>query len=130
MINLKGKNIGKIFLQRKDKTIVEDRKAGVKPEELATLIYTSGTTGNPKGVMLSHNNIVSNVRCVNDLLPLDSGDIALSFLPICHIFERSAAYSYAYSGINVVFTGTDNLGGENGDLRAVQPHFLQLYQGC
>ncbi len=104
--------------------IVEDRKAGVKPEELATLIYTSGTTGNPKGVMLSHNNIVSNVRCVNDLLPLDSGDIALSFLPICHIFERSAAYSYAYSGINVVFTGTDNLGGENGDLRAVQPHFF------
>ncbi|MFK7776363.1 MAG: long-chain fatty acid--CoA ligase [Saprospiraceae bacterium] len=103
---------------------VEKRKANVKPEELATLIYTSGTTGNPKGVMLSHNNIVSNVSCVNTLLPLNAGDIALSFLPICHIFERSAAYSYAYSGINVVFTGTDNLGGENGDLRAVQPHFF------
>ena len=103
---------------------VDARKAAINPSELATLIYTSGTTGNPKGVMLSHDNIVSNVRCVNDLLPLDPGDIALSFLPICHIFERSAAYSYAYSGINVVFTGTDNLGGENGDLRAVQPHFF------
>ena len=103
---------------------VEARKAAINPSELATLIYTSGTTGNPKGVMLSHDNIVSNVRCVNDLLPLDPGDIALSFLPICHIFERSAAYSYAYSGINVVFTGTDNLGGENGDLRAVKPHFF------
>jgi len=103
---------------------VEARKAAINPSELATLIYTSGTTGNPKGVMLSHDNIVSNVRCVNDLLPLDPGDIALSFLPICHIFERSAAYSYAYSGINVVFTGTDNLGGESGDLRAVRPHFF------
>jgi len=103
---------------------VDARKAAVNPSELATLIYTSGTTGNPKGVMLSHDNIVSNVRCVNDLLPLDPGDIALSFLPICHIFERSAAYSYAYSGINVVFTGTDNLGGESGDLRAVRPHFF------
>ncbi len=104
--------------------IVDDRKAGVKPEELATLIYTSGTTGNPKGVMLSHNNIVSNVRCVNDLLPLGQGDIALSFLPICHIFERSASYSYIYSGINVVFTGTDNLGGETGDLQTIKPHFF------
>lgn len=103
---------------------VDQRKAAIGPSELATLIYTSGTTGNPKGVMLSHNNIVSNVNCVNTLLPLDPGDIALSFLPICHIFERSAAYSYAYSGINVVFTGTDNLGGEDGDLRAVKPHFF------
>lgn len=104
--------------------IVDDRKAGVKPEELATLIYTSGTTGNPKGVMLSHDNIVSNVRCVNDLLPLGQGDIALSFLPICHIFERSASYSYIYSGINIVFTGTDNLGGETGDLQTIKPHFF------
>lgn len=119
-----GKKYWEDIFTNEGQDIVDDRKAGVKPDELATLIYTSGTTGNPKGVMLSHNNIVSNVRCVNDLLPLDSGDIALSFLPICHIFERSAAYSYAYSGINVVFTGTDNLGGENGDLRAVQPHFF------
>jgi long-chain acyl-CoA synthetase len=119
-----GKKYWEDIFTSEGQDIVDARKAAINPSELATLIYTSGTTGNPKGVMLSHDNIVSNVRCVNDLLPLDSGDIALSFLPICHIFERSAAYSYAYSGINVVFTGTDNLGGENGDLRAVQPHFF------
>ncbi|MEM6964608.1 MAG: long-chain fatty acid--CoA ligase, partial [Bacteroidota bacterium] len=104
--------------------IVEDRKKGVKPDELATLIYTSGTTGNPKGVMLSHNNIVSNVMQVRDLLPLGEGEIALSFLPVCHIFERSATYAYTYTGINVVYTGTDNLGGETGDLQGVRPHFF------
>ena len=119
-----GRNYWKDIFTTEGQEIVEDRKAGVKPEELATLIYTSGTTGNPKGVMLSHNNIVSNVNCVNTLLPLNPGDIALSFLPICHIFERSASYSYIYSGINVVFTGTDNLGGEDGDLRSVKPHFF------
>jgi len=119
-----GKKYWKDIFTNEGQDEVDARKAAVNPSELATLIYTSGTTGNPKGVMLSHDNIVSNVRCVNDLLPLDPGDIALSFLPICHIFERSAAYSYAYSGINVVFTGTDNLGGESGDLRAVRPHFF------
>ncbi|MFK8008827.1 MAG: long-chain fatty acid--CoA ligase [Saprospiraceae bacterium] len=119
-----GKKYWEDIFTNEGQDIVDQRKAAINPSELATLIYTSGTTGNPKGVMLSHDNIVSNVSCVNTLLPLDAGDIALSFLPICHIFERSAAYSYAYSGINVVFTGTDNLGGEDGDLRAVRPHFF------
>lgn len=103
---------------------VEARKAAIKPEEMATIIYTSGTTGNPKGVMLSHDNIVSNVVSVKQFLPINRGEIALSFLPVCHIFERTAAYSYAYNGINVVFTGTDNLGGEEGDLQAIKPHFF------
>ena len=119
-----GRKYWKDIFTNEGMNIVEDRKAAVKPEELATLIYTSGTTGNPKGVMLSHNNIVSNVGSVNKLLPIKEGEIAMSFLPICHIFERSAAYSYCYTGINVVFTGTDNLGGEDGDLRAVKPHFF------
>ena len=96
----------------------------VDPESLATLIYTSGTTGNPKGVMLSHKNIVSNVQAVKDLLPLQPGEIALSFLPLCHVFERTASYSYIYNGVNIVYTGTDNLGGPNGDLQAVKPHFF------
>ncbi len=103
---------------------VEKRKANVNPEEMATIIYTSGTTGNPKGVMLSHTNIASNVNGVKELLPIKAGEIALSFLPICHIFERTASYSYAYNGINVIFTGTDNLGGENGDLATLKPHFF------
>ncbi|MFK8101616.1 MAG: long-chain fatty acid--CoA ligase [Saprospiraceae bacterium] len=98
--------------------------AQVDPSSLATLIYTSGTTGNPKGVMLSHNNIVSNVRGVKELLPVVPGEKVMSFLPLCHIFERSASYSYLQNGVTVIFTGTDNLGGEDGDLRAVQPHFF------
>jgi long-chain acyl-CoA synthetase len=103
---------------------VESRKAAIKPEELATIIYTSGTTGNPKGVMLSHNNIASNVRSVKEVFPLTQGEKVLSFLPLCHIFERTALYVFTYLGISVTFTGTDNLGGEDGDLKAVQPHFF------
>lgn len=103
---------------------VEARKDAVDPAEMATIIYTSGTTGNPKGVMLSHNNIVSNVIAVKKYIPIDTGEIALSFLPLCHIFERTASYSFVYNGINIVFTGTDNLGGEEGDLQAIKPHFF------
>lgn len=103
---------------------VERRKAAIAADELATLIYTSGTTGNPKGVMLSHNNIVSNVMSIKELLPIAQGQVALSFLPLCHIFERTALYAYSFKGCNVVFTGTDRLGGEDGDLRAIRPHFF------
>ena len=84
--------------------IVEDRKNNVKPSDLATLIYTSGTTGRPKGVMLSHNNIVSNVLSSKKNVPLNYGtDIALSFLPICHVFERMILYLYQYCGVSIYF---------------------------
>ena len=104
--------------------IVEQRKAAVRPEDMATLIYTSGTTGAPKGVMLSHNNIVSNVLAVKQIFPVGPGNTALSFLPLCHIFERTALYMYTYTGLRVAFTGTDNLGGDEGDLKSVRPHFF------
>jgi len=99
-------------------------KSSIKSEELATIIYTSGTTGKPKGVMLSHSNIVNNAFAVKEIIPIGDGKIALSFLPICHIFERTAALTYIYLGLSVVFTGTDNLGGENGDLAVIKPHFF------
>lgn len=103
---------------------VEKIKKAVDQDELATLIYTSGTTGTPKGVMLSHRNIVSNTLCAIDDIPYSMGDRVLSFLPLCHIFERTATYLQTYAGINVYYTGTDNLGGPEGDIQAVKPHFF------
>jgi long-chain acyl-CoA synthetase len=90
---------------------VEARKNAVKPEDLATLIYTSGTTGRPKGVMLSHGNIVSNVLTSEESVPLEKGkDRALSFLPICHVFERMILYLYQYCGTEIYFAeGIDKL---------------------
>lgn len=103
---------------------LESLKSSIVEDELATIIYTSGTTGNPKGVMLSHSNIVSNVIAISPISPIGVGDVVLSFLPLCHIFERTASYHYAYKGCNVVFCGTDELGGEDGMLQTVQPHFF------
>lgn len=83
---------------------VEDRKNEVKTDDLATIIYTSGTTGKPKGVMLSHKNIVSNVLDSASRIPFEEGKSrGLSFLPICHIFERMILYLYQYYGVSVYF---------------------------
>ncbi|OCB72019.1 long-chain fatty acid--CoA ligase [Flavobacterium piscis] len=83
---------------------VEARKDSIKTDDLATIIYTSGTTGRPKGVMLSHQNIVSNVLDSAPRIPFDPGkSTALSFLPICHIFERMILYIYQYYGVSVYF---------------------------
>lgn len=83
---------------------VEERKANVTTEDLATIIYTSGTTGKPKGVMLSHKNIVSNVLNSAERIPFEAGKSrALSFLPICHIFERMILYLYQYYGVSIYF---------------------------
>ena len=88
------------------------------------MIYTSGTTGNPKGVMLTHRNIVFNVEAMRKLVSVQPGERILSFLPVSHVYERVAVYAYTAYGGSVSFTGTDNLGGESGDLRAIQPHFF------
>lgn len=83
---------------------VEARKDQVKTEDLATIIYTSGTTGQPKGVMLSHQNIVSNVIDSSPRIPFEEGSsVALSFLPICHIFERMILYIYQYYSVSIYF---------------------------
>ena len=83
---------------------VEERKNNVRTEDLATIIYTSGTTGRPKGVMLSHHNIVSNVIDSSPRIPFQEGtSVALSFLPICHIFERVILYIYQYYSVSIYF---------------------------
>lgn len=107
-----------------DLSSVEKIKNSIRPSDLATIIYTSGTTGEPKGVMLSHENIVSNILALAPLAPVKPGDRVLSFLPLCHVFERVATFFYMYLGVSIVQTGTENLGGEDGDLKTIQPHFF------
>ncbi|HNM26875.1 MAG TPA: AMP-binding protein, partial [Saprospiraceae bacterium] len=107
-----------------DFSVLEPLRNKIRPDDLATLIYTSGTTGEPKGVMLTHRNVAYNVETMRPLIPLQPGDRALSFLPVSHIFERAVIYAYTAYGASVSFTGTDNLGGDNGDFKAIKPHFF------
>ncbi len=119
-----GRPFWKDILTDEGMDCLEGLKNEVKAEDLSTIIYTSGTTGVPKGVMLSHHNIISNVEAAAAIIPVQNGDKVLSFLPICHIFERAASYHYQFRGVSIIFTGTDNLGGEDGDLKMVQPNFF------
>ena len=98
---------------------VQARMDAVKNEELATIIYTSGTTGNPKGVMLSHNNILSNVAACIDPIPADQNSKVLSFLPVCHIYERMLHYLYMYIGCSIHFAESLDTIGDN--IREVNP---------
>ncbi len=109
---------------------VESHKDAVKPGDLATLIYTSGTTGKPKGVMLSHDNIVSNVIASEKRVPFEAGATSLSFLPVCHIFERMILYLYQYCGITIYFAEgidaiSDNLKEVKPDVMTVVPRLLE-----
>src|SRR5690606_12223699 len=102
---------------------VEARKSAVMPTDLATIIYTSGTTGRPKGVMLSHQNIVSNVLGSEKRIPFDPGKTrALSFLPICHIFERMVVYLYQYYGVAIYFAESIEKLSDN--LKEVKPNVI------
>ncbi len=97
-------------------------KAAVQPDDLFTLIYTSGTTGQPKGVMLSHDNILSNCRGSKRFVPVGAHDKALSFLPLCHIFERMVTYLYMMSGVSIYYAESMEAIAEN--LREVKPEIF------
>ncbi len=110
------------ILTKGDLALVEKVKRTIDPHDLATLIYTSGTTGNPKGVMLTHNNILSNLHAVAPLVPVEKGNVALSFLPLCHIFERVVTYAYMYLGVSIMYAQSIDTLGES--LKEVRPHFF------
>lgn len=104
---------------------VEARKNSIKTNDLATLIYTSGTTGKPKGVMLSHRNIISNVLDSSNRVPFKVGQYrSLSFLPICHIFERMIVYLYQYYSVSVHFAESIEKISEN--LKEVKPQVMTV----
>lgn len=83
-----------------------ERSLQARPDDLATILYTSGTTGPPKGVMLTHDNIYSNIRAVEPVLELTDADVALSFLPLSHIFERMVDYYFFSRGVTIAYVGS------------------------
>ncbi|WPY97521.1 AMP-dependent synthetase/ligase [Christiangramia sp. OXR-203] len=102
---------------------VDKLKKAVTEDDLATLIYTSGTTGRPKGVMLTHKNIVSDVLGSAPRVPFDTGTyVGLSFLPVCHIFERMILYLYQYYSVSVYFAESIEKISDN--LKEVKPHVI------
>ena len=102
---------------------VNVKKKEVIPDDLATIIYTSGTTGVPKGVMLTHRNIVSNILSASKRLPaMENKNKALSFLPLCHIFERIIIYMYYYSRVEIYFAESLETISEN--LNEIKPFYM------
>jgi long-chain acyl-CoA synthetase len=113
-------------LEQKGRELAQERPGAfdaylqaVRPDDLATIIYTSGTTGEPKGVMLTHNNFMSNVISIGKGLPIGPTDVALSVLPLSHIFERDGFYVFCYCGVSVYYSASMEQVGEN--LREVAP---------
>lgn len=113
----------------------EQRRNTIQPDDLATIIYTSGTTGFPKGVMLSHHNIVSNVKDSIQMVPVLKGETTLSFLPVCHVFERTLNYVYLAGGASIYYAdGLESIAANIADVRphvfATVPRLLEkVYEG-
>jgi len=100
---------------------VEALKAEINEQDMATIIYTSGTTGDPKGVMLSHSNFINNFKCLADI-PSDWCKTALSFLPLCHVYERMLVYLYQYKGISIYYA--ENLGTIADNIKEITPNIM------
>lgn len=97
-------------------------KDTIKEDEIVTLIYTSGTTGNSKGVMLSHKNLVSNLIGTSKAHGFGFGHRTLSFLPLCHVYERMMTYHFQYKGVSIYYA--ENLGTITSDIKYVKPHII------
>jgi long-chain acyl-CoA synthetase len=109
-------------LERSDATAFDKMLARGQAEDLATIIYTSGTTGEPKGVMLTHDNFISDVRSITKGLPISPSDVSLSVLPLSHIFERTVFYVFCYVGVSVNYAASFDQVGEF--LREVRPTIM------
>jgi long-chain acyl-CoA synthetase len=101
---------------------VQERKDNVQIDDLVTIIYTSGTTGNPKGVMLNHKNLLSNIETCQPLIPVINNSRVLTFLPVCHVYERMLHYLYMYVGCSIYFAESIETIGEN--IKEVKPHMF------
>lgn len=101
---------------------LEQIKSEVDPDDLATIIYTSGTTGVPKGVMLTHTNLVSNFLEHSKMHHLGNDHRVISFLPLCHVYERSVNYHFQYKGMGVYYVG--NLGQIVAAIKEIKPHMF------
>jgi long-chain acyl-CoA synthetase len=101
---------------------LESIKNSIHGDDMATIIYTSGTTGNPKGVMLSHKNIISNLMECQPIMPFGSEGWALSYLPLCHIYERMLGYLYFYRGVSIYYT--ESIATIVDNLKEIQPYIL------
>ncbi len=122
---IKNKKHWKEILNNADFSLeprLKDIEKSITASDLATLIYTSGTTGTPKGVMLSHQNITSNIDSLIRIIPINKDHRIISFLPICHIFERTAIYFYMVLGCSIYYAESIEKIGEN--LTEVKPNYF------
>lgn len=103
-------------------TQLDKVKNEIGEDEVATLIYTSGTTGFPKGVMLSHKNILSNVKAAEWIFPVDETSKGLSYLPLCHVYERTVNYILQYKGVSIYYA--ENMGTIVDNIQEVKPHIM------
>jgi len=120
-----GKNWQQVVdLGRKNPALdkINEIKSQIKPGDLVTILYTSGTTGNPKGVMLSHNNLVSNFKAVQTLPPVDQTSKALSFLPLNHVYERMLTYCWMNLGVSIYYAESLETIGDN--LKEIKPEIF------
>lgn len=117
-------NLEQIKMEPEEKHLAtfQTYKGVIHEDDIATIIYTSGTSGNPKGVVLSHKNIISNIKATITLLPINCDSVALSMLPLSHIFERMVTYTYLAVGATLYYASDAQSAME--DIREVRPHYL------
>ena len=124
--NLRGyKHLNEIIslgMANPSQQYLSEIKERISPDDLATLIYTSGTTGNPKGVMLTHSNLLNNVKAVTPIVPIKPNSKVLSYLPLCHIYERMMCYVWHYLGISIYYAESIATIADN--LKEVKPIYL------